>query len=325
MTTGGRTSTYHIASLSGEEMILIDPAGNQLPLARLAGETPPVQPQPIGKDSLLAGAPPIKIVDLGKGSLGPRLEPVLSKHVPPASRLDADDGIFYFQPPAGWKADEQKVCGNKFKAGGMEYACWKRNDLHGPDSDRIHFEMASFLTWAAPGALEQVSPQIDAMLAGYAQDRTSVSDEISEMHGFEVFSTRLEGRASASGKQLRGRIVGIHYGDMLLVGVLALSADPGVVARWSSEVEAMLDSMDFHFAANPTLESAVQGTWKGGGGEASFWSDSTYSWGSGAGSWMVVGSTLVMAADPLGEGPVVALPVEVEGDSLRVGGELLER
>lgn len=326
MTTGGYTSTYRLVSVSKSEMVVQDPSGNELPLVRAAAGPKVAHPEPMGKDSLLAGAPPIKIVDLGEGGGGPSLAGSGTKAgSPSADSVVGPGGLFFFVPPSGWKVDTQKVCGNKFTSAGMRYACWRRNDLFTPDAARVHFEIATFMTWAAPGALDTLSPEIDAMLAAYDQDRTSVSDDISEMAGYEVFSTRIDGRASGSSKQLRGRIIGIHFGDLLVVGLLAISADPDTLVKWGGQVDAALDSMAFHFPENAALSSAIQGTWKGGGTKWTFWSDGTYVKGEEAGSWAVHGHTLVMAADPQGGGRVVARPAYVEDDVLSFGDDVLEK
>jgi len=327
MTTGGHTSTYRIVSVDQGRMTILDPAGNELDLSRLAEEKSPPPAEPIGKEGLLAGAPPIKIAPLPAGG-GPVLEVVESpaSATPPKGAMIDAGGIVHFVPPQGWKVDEQQVCGNKFTSSGMKYSCWNRNDLLTPDSARVHFETGAFVTWAAPGALDKISPQIDSMLATFDLDRTSASDEIAEMGGFEVFSTRIEGRASSSSRQLRGRIIGVHYGDLLVVCVLALGADPATLATWGEGVQSTLDSMAFHFAKNTSLASAVQGTWKdSSGGSWSFWSDMTCSVGGKACRWMVVGSTVVLAADPQGEGAVSAHPARIEGGVLTLGDEILKK
>lgn len=326
MTTGGHTSTYAIVSRSGDELVIRDPSGNQLPLSRLEEKTPGGQPEPIGKASLLAGAPPIKIVDLGKGEDAPTLAGGGGKAGGmPEGAVAGEGGIFHFVPPAAWKVDEQKVCGNKFTPQGMKYTCWKRNDLLSGQSARVHFDIGAWVTWAAPGALEKVSPGIDAMLAAYDQDRTSVSDDISEMNGYEVFSTRIDGRDGGSDNQLKGRIIGIHFGDLLVVGVLAMSTDPETLAALGGEIEATLDSMSFDFPANEELSEAVQGSWSGGGEKWTFWSDGTYLVGDRTGSWVVHGNMLVMAADPQGEGGVAAHPVSIEGDVMTFGEHSLTK
>jgi hypothetical protein len=325
MTTGGHTSSYGIVSQSDDELVIRDPSGNQLPLARVQEKGSSGQPEPIGKASLLAGAPPIKIVDLGKGD-GPKLSGDTGKGgALPEGAVAGPGGIFHFVPPEIWKVDEQKVCGNKFTAQGMKYTCWKRNDLLSGKSARVHFDIGTWMTWAAPGALEKVSPGIDAMLAAYDQDRTSVSDDIAEMNGYEVFSTRIDGRDAGSDNQLKGRIIGVHFGDLLVVGVLALSTDPETLAAQGSEIEATLDSMSFAFMENAALTEAVQGSWSGGGKTWTFWSDGTYLKGEETGSWAVHGSTLVLAADPQGEGPVAAHPVSIEDDELAFGEHRLKK
>lgn len=328
MSTGGHTSAYRLVSVSETAMVLVDPAGNELPLDRAGKKAAASSSKPLGKDSLLAGAPPIKIVDLGSGSGGPGLAGKKSGKEPSPSSdsIVGAGGIFFFTPPSGWKVDTQKVCGNKFTAAGKKYTCWRRNDLFAKDSSRVHFEIASFVTWAAPGALEELSPDIDALLGAYDEDRTSVSDDIDEMAGFELFSTRIDGRASGGARQLKGRIVGIHFGDLLVVGVLALSADTETLAAWGSEIDAALDSMAFHFPQSPDLVSSLQGSWESGDGTTwTFWSDGTYLKGQEAGSWAVHGSTLLMAVDPQGEGKVTAGPVRVEGDMLAFGETVLEK
>ncbi|MBW2261877.1 MAG: hypothetical protein JRG91_07885 [Deltaproteobacteria bacterium] len=326
MTTGGHTSPYGIVSMSADELVIKDPTGNELPLARVETKGSAAGPEPIGKASLLAGAPPIKIVDLGKGGSGPTLSggAAMTGSLP-AGAVAGPGGIFHFVPPDGWKVDEQKVCGNKFTPQGMKYTCWKRNDLLSGQAARVHFDIGAWVTWAAPGSLEKVSPGIDAMLAAYGQDRTSVSDDISEMNGYEVFSTRIDGRDGGSDNQLNGRIIGIHFGDLLVVGVLALSADPETLASWGGDVEQTLDSMSFDFSANDALTGSIQGSWSSGGKTWTFWSDGTYLRGEETGSWAVHGTTLVMAANPQGEGDVAAHPVSIQDGVLTFGEHTLEK
>jgi hypothetical protein len=327
MTTGGHTSTYGIVSLSSDELVIRDPSGNQLPLARVEAGGSGKEPEPIGKSSLLAGAPPIKIVDLGKGGDGPTLAGggAGKAGALPAGAVAGADGIFHFVPPASWKVDEQKVCGNKFTTKGMRYTCWKRNDLLSGQAARVHFDIGAWVTWAAPGALEKLSPGIDAMLAAYDQDRTSVSDDIAEMNGYEVFSTRIDGRDGGSDNQLKGRIIGVHFGDLLVVGVLALSTDPETLASLGGEIDGILDSMSFGFHENDELTEAVQGSWSSGGKTWTFWSDGTYLRGEETGSWTVHGGTLVLAADPQGEGNVTAHPAVIEDGVLTFGEYVLEK
>lgn len=332
MTTGGHTSTYRIVKLGEKVLVLLDPAGNELSLERVGTETPPEAGAAMGKDSLLGGKPTIKIVGLEKDTGSPAASYLLEPLPAGQQTTHGEEsvvgagGLFSYTYPDGFKVDTQKVCGNKFTSQGKVYTCWNRNDLYAPDSSRMHFDLASFVTWAAPGALDELSPDIDGLLAGFDEDRISVSDEIWEISGFEVFSTRISGRSGGTGKQMSGRILGVHYGDLLVVGVLALSGDPSSFSQWGEEVEQILDSLSFYIVEGEQTASSLAGTWKSDDGTTiSLKADGTFSRDGAQGTWIALGSTLVMATGPAMQGVIEAHPVVVEGNMLNLGGSFYEK
>jgi hypothetical protein len=332
MSTGGHTSLYRIASLEEDAFVIIDPAGNTLELERSEQTAPAPAGSHVDKESLMGGKPTIEIIDVEGGDEPRATDYELSalgpgqQVPPPADSVVGPGELFYFVPPDGFKVDTQKVCGNKFTSQGKVYTCWNRNDLYSPDSSRLHFEIASFATWAAPGALDVLTPDIDALLASFDTDVTSVSDEIWQMAGFEIFSTRLGGLSSGSGKRMQGRLIGIHYGDLLIVGVLALIADPAVMEEWQEQVRDTLDSLAFHIVEGEETGEELVGTWKADDGTVlEISADGSFETDGVQGSWIVLGRTLVLASGPPVEGTIEFHPVLVQGSSLNLGGVLYER
>ncbi len=332
MTTGGHTSTYRIDALGASKLVLSDPAGNPLELTKVEASALVKSDSGMGKDQILGGKPTIKIVNLeGGGSKTPAttvLEAIGpgTQIPPPAGCVVGPGGLFYFVPPDGFKVDTQKVCGNKITSLGKVYSCWNRNDMYAPDSTRLHFDLRPFVTWAAPGALDRITPDIDGFLGGFEDDRTSVSDEIWEMAGMEVFSTRIDGRSISTGKQMRGRILGVHYGDLLVVGVLAISGDPEAFANWGADVQAILDSMSFYLVEGKELASSLEGSWSSDQGDTlTLKAGGKYSRGEETGSWLALGSTLLMVADPAAGEDIEAHPAQVVDGSLNLDGVFFEK
>jgi|GEM_PF-2749764 len=237
MDVQGNPTKYKIISAAEDKIILRDPENHEIDLAKkktMIQISPVVEPA-VTKNEL-GKLPPKEIIYEIKDNI-----------------ID-ENGIFSIKVPEKWKVSRKKDC---------SFPCDEPIILSDSAGRQIEVILKTFITRAGPGAFETLVPYLDKIMGDYSKNREKIVDEIDSMNGYEVFSRRFTGKTQDESRFMVSRIIGVHFMDYLVLGVVVTSTSSKTIKSLKMVMTEIIEKMNFKFDEDEEILKGIIGTWIG--------------------------------------------------------------